>query len=91
MFVTSKLTTQGYNAMAYQHFDMGNIVVNDQGFGVLVLSRGHKDGVKSFWLQGDDYTEFMDLIDSYSTTLWTSFYNYLTHFDYDTLLELHVD
>jgi|DEB0MinimDraft_3_1074331.scaffolds.fasta_scaffold104231_2 hypothetical protein len=73
----------------YQHFDNGNILVTDHGYGVEVLSRGHKEGVKSFWLQGDDYVEFMDFVDSFVTTLWPDFYTYLRDFDYDTILELH--
>lgn len=74
--------------MFTQRFDNGKILVTDHGYGVEIQSRNHADRPMSFWLQGDDYIQFMDFVDSYSPELWISFDAYLTVHDYDLLFQV---
>jgi len=71
-----------------QSFDNGKIKVIDCGYGVEVCGKTWSGYDQSFWLQGDDYNEFMDFVDNYSPTLWASFAAYLTAYDYDLLFEV---
>jgi len=71
-----------------QSFDNGKIKVIDCGYGVEVCGKTWAGYDQSFWLQGDDYHEFMNFVDNYSPTLWINFDAYLTAYDYDLLFEI---